>query len=999
MGGTTSKEAELLAALSKQDTRRLRACFSSSQYSPLHLLIPISQSFLDRVNEPSQTSDDHSAPPPYSEWLALSPSHVAAEQADTRILAEIISLVCGAPPAGAQLAETDRIPMEIIDPPDGNRWKVRDRIGLTPLSRAVRANNSQAVTLLLDAGANVDEVHSTAESDKHDPTLWSHARYCAGRGNPHILQILLERGADFVSWGKDGRRPVHHAVQAGHLECVKILIAQDNAKIDEENGLECEGPSSTEKRVRAISKYTVRECSITYPTEPVVEASSSASSTSAAEPSNDEDAVSADLPEHHRNILGALQLAIQDAVRGVSIGATQTTSNFRSNRDRGASLLHLACSHSRPDILSYLLSFPEFHNALEDMNDSGKTPIFMAVRHGSKHCLQLLIKAGANVASKDIENWTVLHEAVKAGDGSISTLQFLVDQCMLDSNAVDDDGWTALHVCARFSSPKAVDVLVKAGCDINAKTEDNETAVLLACAQPSSTEVLCRLLANGADLTIHLDTPLTPCLLVLGRRDFIQLTILLNHIKTLEHATRLQIFRLESQRTGDTLLHACVREGNFESIERLVDLGAPPNEKNQEGLAPIHIVCKNGNDEIARALLKGKTDLNLIRADGMTPLHIAADAGHPEVVRLLLEHDCDPNQTLSNSGRYHGFSSLMFAARLGNAAIVSLLLQAGADPNLQKGDGFTALHLAALNGNAQVCKSLLAGGSDYMLEDHTGYLPLQLATRHGQYEVVNGFIAANVAPDCCGKLGLTALHIASFMCDARIIWLLLRAGASTNMMNSENATPLHIAAGREQGRVSMQLLITNGAKLDLVDNEQETPLHKACYKGIYQNVRLLLRRGAAPSQVNKKNVTPLHLAAANGNEETVKALLRYGADVHAQDEDNRTPYAVASENNHRKVMILMFRAIAVALEDIAPRVIYHPDPSPSSSMRIFCVICQNSLLGGEETRRLPCSHLYHDHCILTWLGGEDLSRHESCPLCLRSVLPEVIPTRASSQPT
>ncbi|VAI32937.1 unnamed protein product [Triticum turgidum subsp. durum] len=45
-----------------------------------------------------------------------------------------------------------------------------------------------------------------------------------------------------------------------------------------------------------------------------------------------------------------------------------------------------------------------------------------------------------------------------------------------------------------------------------------------------------------------------------------------------------------------------------------------------------------------------------------------------------------------------------------------------------------------------------------------------------------------------------------------------------------------------------------------------------------------------------------------------------------------------------------------------------------------CVVCTDPLPPSAPARRLPCGHLYHSHCIVTWL-----SEHNSCPICRRSI--------------
>ncbi|KAK8662041.1 hypothetical protein V6N13_091629 [Hibiscus sabdariffa] len=41
-----------------------------------------------------------------------------------------------------------------------------------------------------------------------------------------------------------------------------------------------------------------------------------------------------------------------------------------------------------------------------------------------------------------------------------------------------------------------------------------------------------------------------------------------------------------------------------------------------------------------------------------------------------------------------------------------------------------------------------------------------------------------------------------------------------------------------------------------------------------------------------------------------------------------------------------------------------------------CVICLEEILDGVEASQMPCSHVYHQECILSWLEKSNL-----CPLC------------------
>ncbi|CAK7335809.1 unnamed protein product [Dovyalis caffra] len=51
-------------------------------------------------------------------------------------------------------------------------------------------------------------------------------------------------------------------------------------------------------------------------------------------------------------------------------------------------------------------------------------------------------------------------------------------------------------------------------------------------------------------------------------------------------------------------------------------------------------------------------------------------------------------------------------------------------------------------------------------------------------------------------------------------------------------------------------------------------------------------------------------------------------------------------------------------------------PKPDSSSKEQCPICLAIMDGEQEALQLPCSHIYHCDCILTWLRN-----NSSCPLC------------------
>ncbi|KAI3902823.1 hypothetical protein MKW92_018615 [Papaver armeniacum] len=64
--------------------------------------------------------------------------------------------------------------------------------------------------------------------------------------------------------------------------------------------------------------------------------------------------------------------------------------------------------------------------------------------------------------------------------------------------------------------------------------------------------------------------------------------------------------------------------------------------------------------------------------------------------------------------------------------------------------------------------------------------------------------------------------------------------------------------------------------------------------------------------------------------------------------------------------------------DMMPVVLIEKD---NSSNHRSCMVCMDRFPVGTRAKSLPCNHIFHDHCILAWLG-----QHNSCPLCRSEIV-------------
>ncbi len=104
----------------------------------------------------------------------------------------------------------------------------------------------------------------------------------------------------------------------------------------------------------------------------------------------------------------------------------------------------------------------------------------VAVASNDPTLAKVLLKAGADVNSKDKHLETPLHNAAVKGRTGIAKV--LLD-AGADVNARDDDGLTPLHNAAVWGHVELARMLLAAGADVNARDRQNETPLHLVASR------------------------------------------------------------------------------------------------------------------------------------------------------------------------------------------------------------------------------------------------------------------------------------------------------------------------------------------------------------------------------------------------------------------------------------------------------------------------------------------------------------------------------------
>lgn len=997
MGGRISKDISsfYFTKVSKNSPNG-KELLSEWKIDPMDLLLPLTEEKLSSLEKdkiiPLELLYERNRSGKKKDLKGSTPLHLASELRNIQLLEDMVKAILDSDrinnfEEGNKHGETST-PVFNVD------WNIRNEQGLSPLSVAVEKESIDSIQLLIDVGADPNEPFCTIGREADERWTWSYLRYAAWHGKIRSLQALLTVKNIGRSWDKDGKRAIHLAVENNQLESVKILLDHDLKQyFNESNVLH---PSYYESaRKLAVELFIVRAPDPTLKTvsRPRLHITPEIEDSSAQRASPP--------PLELLELLrGALRLDNPPEIDISSTTEQQVVSvpsnNILSSKDRGSTLIHLAAACGNEPILNFFLSHPAFSNNFQSLNEFGKAPIFMAVRHGHIGCINSLRNAGVSLSSADIENWSIMHEAVKYQH--IDILNLLIENGC-DVNFADDDGWTPLHVAARFCVTDAVEPLMASGADLNAVTEDNESVLQIAVAQKNNETLLSEILQYEPNYFCVFGSPQSPERILMERRDFSMLRVFLEHVrKTSLTNDKLKHEVERALHSNSMILHRCVHNGDFDIMKTLLDMGADVSSRNQAGETVLFYAVRKRLATAVSTILGYNCNPDITNRDGTRPIHVACDSGHSSILQLLLSHGSNAESPVPSTAQNGGFTPLMLAARRGHESCVEVLEMHGVNLNAQKEDGYSALHLTALNGHVNALRSLINSGADTEVVEQNGFVPLHVSVRNQQFDATSALLAGGANPQATGPSKLSPLHFAAHVCDSRSVWLLIQCGVSVTAADDHDATPLHYACRQPRGQSCVQLLLTCGSDLNSKEYDGDTPLHCAAQEGIIQTVRILLKRGAEPGLKNKLGQVPLHIAVAKGSDSITQALLKYGSNGAEVDLNGETPFDIAVRIGNKEARLLIWRSLGFQVDDVAPERrfkeiagtdLQNEDLNPDSPH--ICVICQNAFENDEVVRVLPCKHQYHSSCILEWFGGNLCDLHDYCPLCQLSIVPKKLP--------
>ena len=422
----------------------------------------------------------------------------------------------------------------------------------------------------------------------------------------------------------------------------------------------------------------------------------------------------------------------------------------------------------------------------------GTSALMWVVRRDDLSGARALLRAGAEVDASNANGVTALHLA--CGNGNVEMISLLLDAGAGIENT-DGAGETPLMSAVRSGAAEAARLLIGRGANINARETQFQQSALMLAARGEEPRMVELLLKAGAEMDLRTRVGPEPRFRLPAENTG-------SKGKGISRGGWPEWGSRPARPGGMTALLYASREGRVEAVRMLLAAGADREVGDANDIRPLVMALTNNQLPVARLLLEAGSDVNAADWFGRAPLWSAIDVRNQEVNDGAQDNGIDRKAALD---------------------IIDALLDRGAHPNARIQQvtpvrfhvltlgaftwvdftGETPFIRAAISGDVTVMKRLLAKGADPHLSTLQGTSALMAAA--GMNWVVSQ----------------TWTESPEQLLEA--VKLCVELGLDVNQKNSMGLQAIHGAANRGSNDI-IRFLAANGAELETPDRESRTPL-------------------------------------------------------------------------------------------------------------------------------------------------------------------------------
>ena len=342
--------------------------------------------------------------------------------------------------------------------------------------------------------------------------------------------------------------------------------------------------------------------------------------------------------------------------------------------------------------------------------------------------------------------------------------------------------------------------LIRAGADVNAKDETEQSAYLISTSE-GYLRLLNLTLRHGADVDSKDSYNGTGLIRAAERGHAHVVGRLLQTDVEVDHVNRL----------GWTALHEAIILGEdtpryHDTVRLLAAAGADISlPSRRDGVLPLQHARNQGFDTAATTLRRAARARGLDRAQARVRLLRSARRGQADGVVVALRAGA-PLEARDGNRR----TPLLLAAIHDRVQVARLLVVLGADPDRQDFRDDSAWLVTGVTGSVAMLETLLPAHPDLGLENRFGGTSLIPASERAHVAYVRRVVRTDIDVNHVNDLGWTALLEAVILGHGsrpyqRIVRILLRAGADPTIADDDGVTPLEHARAGGQAAVARVL--------------------------------------------------------------------------------------------------------------------------------------------------------------------------------------------------
>jgi ankyrin repeat protein len=485
-----------------------------------------------------------------------------------------------------------------------------------------------------DLNAVKDYVESGGDVNARQDRGMTLLMYASAGGHVHIIEYLMTMGADIRLKDDRGYTALIHGVESNKMNSLESLLSFGASVNDADNSGRTSLLMAASRNNHAmVSTLLARGADYNQADNKGLTPLMAALVNSASSSSGVTRSFTL-LKDAGAPILSPSPLADSIAFTAMKSGNRDVlTLLFKAGTDPGISdgegntLLHYSVND--PQMIRFIL---DFKPGLNSRNKAGETPLFSAVKGNYPESTSLLIAEGADFNIADNKGWspimTALMQSAANPSGltpSFSLLQERRAPLSIPSSQADSIATTAI----KSGNREVLDVLFMGGLDPNISDSEGNTFLHLSVKNPD-------LLSFFLKYDINVNS---------------------------------------KNARGESPLFAAVRGGYYESVTLLLDKGADPELRNNEGVTVLLLAAEKKSAQILNTLLLRDVNIFVTDKQGNTALHKASQMGVAESVRKLLLAGIFVNSTNSSGAMPYDLS---FQNKEDGEEIRSILVTAGA---------------------------------------------------------------------------------------------------------------------------------------------------------------------------------------------------------------------------------------------------------------------------------------------------------------------------------